>query len=120
MITLPKAPSASASKTKAGECVAKCGTVADQIQANLESAKATLPKGRVSEADRKRIAKYQVLHDVATCLLIKGQAEEKLGHKAEARKAYTQARKYSQARISKPDGELFWSPAEKASEALSK
>ena len=94
--------------------------MADQIQANLESAKATLPKGRVSEADRKRIAKYQVLHDVATCLLIKGQAEEKLGHKAEARKAYTQARKYSQARISKPDGELFWSPAEKASEALSK
>ena len=105
---------------KAAECVAKCETVANHIQAKLESEKASLPKGAVTEADRKRIANYQVLHDVATCLWIKGQAEEKLGHKAEARKAYTQAGKYSYARSSRPTGESFWSPAEKASEQLGK
>jgi hypothetical protein len=105
---------------KAGECIAKCETAADQIQAKLESEKTVLPKGAVSEADRKRIAMYQVLHDVATCFLIKAQAEEKLDHKAEAKKAYIQARKYTQARSSRPTGESFWSPAEKASEALSK
>lgn len=105
---------------KAAECIAKCETVANQIEARLESEKVVLPKGTVSAADRNRIAKYQVLNDVATCLWIKGQAEEKLGHKAEARKAYTQATKYSQARSARPTGESFWSPADKASERLGK
>ncbi|MBI3850312.1 MAG: hypothetical protein HY298_08495 [Verrucomicrobia bacterium] len=109
-----------AASVKAGECIAKCETVADQIEATLESARIVLPKGAVSQEDRKRIARYQVLHDVATCLWIKGQAEEKLGHQAEAKKAYTQAIKYSHARSSRPTGDSFWSPAEKAAEALAK
>jgi tetratricopeptide (TPR) repeat protein len=106
--------------TNADQCIARFGEAANRIQAILEEEKATLPKGAVSEADKKRIARYQILHDVATCFLIKGWAEEKLGHKEEARKAYTEARKYTHARSSMPTGESLWSPAEKASESLAK
>ena len=106
--------------TNADQCVARFGEAANRIQAILESEKATLPTGPVSEANQKRIAPYQMLHDVATCFLIKGWAEEKLGHKEEARKAYTEAKKYRYARSSRPKGESFWSPAEKASERLAK
>ncbi len=104
--------------TNADQCIARFGEAANRIQAILESEKATLPTGRVSEADKKRIASYQILHDVATCFLIKGWAEEKLGHRAEARKAYAETKKYTYARSSRPTGNSFWSPAEKASEPL--
>lgn len=104
--------------TNADQCIARFGEVANRSQAILESEKATLPTGTVSEADKKLIAPYQILHDVATCFLIKGWAEEKLGHKEEAKKAYTEATKYTYARSSRPTGETFWSPAEKASERL--
>ena len=45
---------------------------------------------------------------------------EKLGHKAEAKKAYTEAKKFTRARSSRPKGDSFWSPAEKASEHLAR
>lgn len=106
--------------TSADQCIARFGAAANRSQAVLDSEQATLPTGAVSEAEKKRIAPYQILHDVATCFLIKGWAEEKLGHKAEARKAYTKAKKYTHARSSWPTGELFWSPAERASEHLTK
>ena len=103
---------------KANECIARFGDAANRIQTILEDEKATLPKGAVSEADKKRIAPYQILHDVATCVLIKAWAEEKLGHKSEARKAYSETKKYTFARMA--DGESFSAPAEIASDRLSK
>ena len=106
--------------TNADQCIARYRDAADRSQATLEADKVTLPKGKVSEAEKKRIAQYQILHDVATCFLIKGWAEAKLGHKEEARKAYTTARKYPLARSSMPTGESFWSPKEKASESLAR
>lgn len=106
--------------TNADQCIARFGEAADRIEAILESERAMLPTGTLSDADKKRIASYQILHDVATCFLIKGWAEEKLGHKEEAKKAFTAVRKLSQARSSRPTGELFWSPAEKASEHITK
>ena len=105
---------------KADQCITPYRDAADRSQATLEADKVTLPKGKTSEVDKKRIAQYQILHDVATCFLIKGWAEEKLGHKEEARKAYTETKKYTHARSSRPTGELFWSPAEKAPEPLPK
>ena len=106
--------------TNADRCIAVFGEAANRSQTVLESENTTLPKGKVSEADKERIAKYQILHDVATCFLIKGWAEEKLGHKEEARKAYAEATKYTYARSSRPTGESFWSPADKAAAALAK
>ncbi len=104
--------------TNADWCITIFGEAAHRSQAILDSEKATLPNGAVSEAERKRIASYQMLHNVATCFLIKGWAEEKLGHKAEAKRAYTEAKKFTHARSSRPKGDLFWSPADKAAEHL--
>ena len=104
--------------TNADRCIGIFGEAAHRSQAVLDSEKVTLPTGAVSEAERKRIAPYQMLHDVATCFLIKGWAEEKLGHKAEAKNAYKEAKKFTHARSSRPKGDSFWSPAEKAAEHL--
>ncbi len=106
--------------TNADQCIAKFGEAASRSQAILKSEKATFPLGKLSEADKARIGQYQILHNVATCFLIKGWAEEKLGHKEEAMKAYAEAKKYTYARSSRPTGASFWSPAEKASEKLLK
>jgi tetratricopeptide (TPR) repeat protein len=106
--------------TNADLCISRFAEAANKIQAVLDSEKASLPTGAVSDDDKKRLAQYQILHDVATCFLIKGWAEEKLGHKEAARKAYTEATKYTLARSSKPTGQTFWSPAQKASEHLPK
>jgi tetratricopeptide (TPR) repeat protein len=106
--------------TTADQCLFSFREAANRIQAILESEKATLPTGKLSEADRLRIGRYQILHDVATCFLVKGWAEEKLGHAEEARKTYAEAKNYTQARSSRPTGDSFWSPAEKASALLLK
>jgi tetratricopeptide (TPR) repeat protein len=106
--------------TNANRCIERFRDAADRIQSHLETEKAALPKGVVSTAEKQHLAKYQILHDVATCYLIKGWAEEKLGHKEEARKAYTKTKKYTHARSSRPTEESFWSPAEKASDLLLK
>jgi len=106
--------------TNADQCIARFGEAANRSQAALEEENVTLPKGKVSEAEANRIRQYQILHDVAACFLIKGWAEERLGRREEARKAYTEARKYTLARSSMPSGESFWSPAEKASESAAK
>jgi hypothetical protein len=105
--------------TNADLCVARFGEAANRSQAALDSAKVILPTGVVTEAERKCIAQYGILQDVATCLLIKGWAEEKLGHTTEARKAYTEARKLTYARSSRPKGDSFWSPSENAAGHLS-
>lgn len=105
---------------KANQCVTPYRDAADRSQAKLEANQVTLPKGTVSEAEKKRIAQYQILHDVATCFLIKGWAEEKLGHKEGARKAYAEAKRYTYARTLDSTRESYWSPADTASERLAK
>lgn len=105
---------------KADECISRFRAAADRIQSILETNKPDLPIGKVSETDKERIARYQIVHDVATCLLIKGWAEERLGHIAAARKAYAETEKYTCARASDSNGNSFWSPAEAASKRLAK
>lgn len=101
--------------TNADLCIARFGEAATRSQAALDSKKVILPTGPVSEAERKRIVQYEILNDVATSYLLKGWAEEKLGHTVEARKAYMEAKKLTHARSSRPTGDAFWSPAENAS-----
>jgi hypothetical protein len=88
------------------------------METNLKAAKAGLPKGKASPTDQALVGQYEVLHDVAWCFLIKGVAEEKLGHRDAARVAYDQATNYTHARIHDPATDSFWSPAEKAAERL--
>ena len=106
--------------TNADECIARYGEASQRSEAVLKDKKISLPTGAVSEAEKQRIAPYQILHDVATCFLIKGWAEEKLGHKDQAKEAHAEAKKLTLARSSVPGGESFWSPAEKASESLAR
>ena len=103
---------------KAGLCIQQFGAIADQLEANLDAEKASLPKGKASPTDKQLVDRYEVLHDVARCFLIKGMAEEKLDHKEAARAAYAAATKYKYARIHDPATDSFWSPAEKAAERL--
>jgi hypothetical protein len=103
---------------KADQCIQQFRDVADQIEANLAAEKESLPKGKASPADKRQVDQYEVLHDVARCCLIKGLAEEKLGHQDAAREAYAAATKFKQARIHDPATDSFWSPAEKAAERL--
>jgi hypothetical protein len=105
---------------RADECISRFGDAADRIESILETNAVSLPNGHVTTAEKKRIARYQILHDVATCYLIKGWAEEKLGHIEQAKNAYSGAQKYTQARTTSPNEESFWSPADAASERLTK
>ena len=105
---------------KASECIDRYQPAADKIQTILEGDKADLPAGAVSAADRQRIDRYQILHDVAACLLIKGWAEERWGQKSEARKTYAKAKKYTYARATERPGDPLWSPAELASQGLAR
>jgi hypothetical protein len=104
--------------TKANECIDRFQSAADGIQAILEGKNAALPTGVPSIADRQKIGQYQILHDVATCLLIRAWAEEKRGKTNEAIKAYAKVKKYSFARTSEKAGEPLWSPAELAAQQL--
>ena len=90
---------------KASECIDRYQPAADKIQTILEESKADLPTGEVSLADRERIERYRILHDVATCLLIKAWAEEKQGKRGEAKKTFAKVKKYSFARTSNRQGD---------------
>jgi len=103
---------------KADQCIRQFRDVADRIQTRLDAEKQSLPKGKASPTDKKRVDQYEVLHNVARCFLIKGLAEEKLNHLEAARTAYAEAKKYKHARIHDPATDSFWSPAEKAAERL--
>lgn len=97
-------------------CIDRFQGSADTIQSILEKEKAILPTGATSAGERQRIDRYQILHDVATCLLIKAWAKEKQGRILEAITAYAKARKYSYARAAERAGEPYWSPAEIAAQ----
>ena len=103
---------------KAGQCIQQFQGVADRIEVHLDAEKASLPKGKASSAEKGQVDQYEVLHDVARCFLLKGLAEEKLGHQDAARSAYAAATKYKQARIHDPATDSFWSPAEKAAKRM--
>lgn len=106
--------------TKASECIDRYQPAADKIQSILKGDKAKLPTGAVSAAHRQQIDRYQILHDVAACLLIKGWAEERLGQKSEATNAYAKAKRYNYARATERPGDPVWSPAELASQNLAR
>jgi hypothetical protein len=103
---------------RADECIARFGSAADQIESGLETNKTEFPTGPATEADMSHMATYQILHDVAICLLIKGWAEEKLGNKVEAEKSYAQAKTYTLARWKNEKENSFWSPATAATRRL--
>ena len=101
----------------ATECIERFQKPADTIQSILEQQKAILPTGEISGDERARVDRYQILHDVAACLLIKGWAEEKLGRSAAALAAFEQARKYTFARVAGEPVHDYWSAAEVAADA---
>ena len=103
---------------EADQCIGRFRDFADRIESNLNAEKVTLPKGKASLADKTLVDQYEVLHNVARCFLIKGMAEQKLGHQEAAREAYAAATKYKHARIHEPATDSLWPPAEKAAERL--
>jgi hypothetical protein len=103
--------------TAADKCIKKFRDDADGIQARLEKDKAVVPTGNVSDDQKKVVFQNGPLNDVATCLLIKGQAAQQLRQKADAKAAYKAVLKYTYARAWDPQG-WFWSPAEGAAEKL--
>lgn len=103
---------------KADQCIQQFRGAADRIEARLEAEKASLPKGKSSPADQRLVDRYEVLHDVARCFLIKGMAQEKLAHRDAAQAAYAAATKYKNARVRDPATDSFCSPAEKAAQRL--
>lgn len=93
---------------------------ADRAQAQLVREHAPLPPtGKVSASEKRTIMARGLLNDVATCFFIMGRASEYLGRKEEAKRSYQAAAKYTYARCWDPNG-WFWSPAEVASDRLSR
>ncbi len=103
---------------KANECLDRFQKSADTIQSILQQQNATLPNGNVSEEDHERIYRYQILHDVATCLLIRAWAEEILGQSKKAVADHQQVRRYTYARTREHSEGPYWSPAEVALQNL--
>lgn len=102
----------------AERCASRFKSDADQTQADLENKKAkALPKGKVSEQQKKAIYDQGVINDVATCYWIKGRSAQLLHRNDAAREAYSATMRYSYARTWDPRG-WFWSPAEDAADRL--
>lgn len=79
----------------------------------------SFPIGRVEDTNtRSKIYSYGVLHEVAACYIIKGDALLSLNCKDDARQAYLSAQQFVQARVWDPKQEIFWSPAEIAGRKL--
>jgi hypothetical protein len=103
--------------TNANQCIDEFRGQATRLQEKLQTAKADLPTGAVSDDVKKKIAENGVLNDVAACYFIQGKAAEKLGKIEDAKKAYTETKKLTLARVWDPQG-WFWSPAEAAGDRL--
>jgi len=104
--------------TNANQYIAGFHVQATQLQEKLQKEKADLPTGAVSDDVKKTILENGALNNVAACYFIKGDAADKLGRTEDARKAYTEAKKLTFARVWDPQG-WFWSPADAAGEKLS-
>ncbi len=98
--------------TLAQQCFDNVEPVAVKLQKELESSGREIPNGMVSEKDRDELLSHGPLNDVAACYFYLGQAQRKLGHKEEAREAYTKAATFTCARVWDPTGEFFWAPAD--------
>jgi tetratricopeptide (TPR) repeat protein len=103
---------------KADKCIESFEGSAVKLQGQLEKASARVPKGEVTEEEKKVVHKNGLLNDVATCYFIKGKAHEGLKEKDAAIAAYKAAAKLTHARTWDPAGPWFWSPAEAATERL--
>jgi len=104
--------------TNANQCVDEFRGQATRLQEKLQNEKTDLPTGAVSDEVKKKIFLNGLLNDVGACYFIKGKAAEKLGRIEDAKKAYTEAKKLTLARVWDPQG-WFWSPAEAAGGRLS-
>ena len=104
--------------TNANLCIDGFRSAATRLQKQLLKEKADLPTGAVSDDVKKKILGNGLLNDVGVCYFIKGKAEEKLGRAKDARKAYTEAKKLTCARVWDPQSGQFWSPAEAAGDGL--
>ena len=96
-------------KAYTDKCIEMYLTKAKEMQAGLTA----LPTGSQEE-----VSKYWALNDVGTCLFIKGQALQKKGDKAGAKKAFktlVDDLKYAQCWDAKG---WFWSPAGAAKKTL--
>jgi glucan-binding YG repeat protein len=102
----------------ADKCIESFEASAVKQQGQLEKAGARVPKGEVTEEEKKVVHKNGVLNDVGTCYFIKGKAHEGLTEKNAAVSAYKAAAKLTYARTWDPAGPWFWSPAEAAMERL--
>lgn len=101
----------------ADKCIDEFQGDADRKQASLEGEHPTIPVGKVSKDEKKKILANGVLNDVATCFFIKGRSAENLKRMDDAKQAYKAAAKYIYARTWDPKG-WFWSPADAASDRL--
>jgi tetratricopeptide (TPR) repeat protein len=103
--------------TNADQCIEEFRGQAVRLQDKLQSQKVEYPTGAVSDDVKKKIFENGLLNDVAACYFIKGKASEKLTRIEDAKKAYTEAKKLTLARVWDPQG-WFWSPAEAAGDRL--
>ncbi|MCX5801291.1 MAG: hypothetical protein NTX17_07895 [Candidatus Eisenbacteria bacterium] len=105
--------------SKARECIDEFRGAADRQQAKLEKQKVSSPsEGRVGQTERQKILARGPLNDAATCYYVIGRSAEYLNKLDLAKEAYENATRYTYARTWDPAGQLFWSPAEAASDRL--
>jgi hypothetical protein len=102
-------------------CINSYENEATQVQQGLlTSGKPLPPIGAASDDERGDILSHGVLNELASCFWMKGHTLEKLNHISEARQAYTRTQQFTYARVWDPTKEVFWSPAEDATERLDK
>ena len=102
----------------ADKCIQRFSKQAQELQTKLAKARARIPNGPVTEAQKQKVFANGVLNDVATCLFIKGRCAERLRQIPQAKAAYSAARKLTYARCWDPQGPWFWSPSEGALDRL--
>lgn len=99
---------------KAQSCIDTFEEKALEMQAAINFPPKT---GEVSEAEMVEIQKNWAVNDVGASYYIKGKSYRALGKNDEARAAFEQCRKFSNARVWDPKG-WYWSPLEGAEKEL--
>jgi tetratricopeptide (TPR) repeat protein len=104
--------------THAEKCLEEFAPAASRQQTELEKNHASVPKGKVDEAEKEKVLQNGVLNDVATCMYIYGRSAEYLNMADDAKTRYRGAAKSTYARCWEPDTQSFWSVADAASARL--
>lgn len=100
---------------KAKECIIEFQQEAIRQEKELKDKKADEPPiGKTTSEKTKEILRRGLLNDVATSWVIIGMSENKLNHREKAISAFKKAKQFTYARTYDPNGNSFWSPAEKA------